>query len=166
VLVAILVVSALLLLFIRVRASINNGKASVPAPKPSSLVVESKGGNKESHVTTESEEKKSTTIPETSLPPSTTQPIKIFFDFNRSNINKNVYCIFDKIDGIVSRAGQKNLRVMIEGNADSIGSPSYNVTLSRMRAVRVADSLSRRLASNETREGRAENRRTEVHIFY
>ena len=111
-------------------------------------------------------------------------PIKIFFDFNRFAINKNVYCIFDKIVEIVRQQGARNLKIVVEGNADSIGPSWYNVVLSKMRAAHVADSLSRRLripfnsielvangsskpaATNETRDGRAENRRTEVLLYY
>ena len=111
-------------------------------------------------------------------------PIKIFFDFNRFAINKNAYCIFDKIVETVRQQGSKNLKIVVEGNADSIGPSWYNVTLSKMRAARVADSLSTRLriplnsielvangsnkpvATNETRDGRAENRRTEVVLYY
>lgn len=118
------------------------------------------------------------------LPFASNTPIRIFFDFNRASINKNVYCIFDRIEEIVRQKGWTNLKIVVEGNADSIGTPWYNKTLSEMRAARVADSLSRRLgiplkgielvangsskpvASNETRDGRAENRRTEILLYH
>ncbi len=177
VLVTALIIGALLLLFIRVRASVNTGKVSV---KPSQPAVEKQAerisDNKPAQKHTE---EKSITPPE-----SSPGAIKVFFDFNRAQINKNVYCIFDRIDEAVRHVGRQNLRIVVEGNADSIGSSWYNVSLSRMRAARVADSLSKRLgiplnnielvangstkpvASNETRDGRAENRRTEVYIYH
>lgn len=110
-------------------------------------------------------------------------PVRIYFAFNKAGINKNVYCIFDRIESIVRRDGAQNLRIVVEGNADSIGPAWYNVELSRRRAARVVDSLSRRLgiqmssitlvangsskpiASNSTPEGRADNRRTDIIIY-
>ncbi len=111
-------------------------------------------------------------------------PIRIYFDFNRAGINKNVYCIFDRIERLVRNGDRSGLKIVVEGNADSIGPSWYNVILSKRRASRVADSLSKRLgvplksisvvangstkpiASNSTRDGRADNRRTDVVIQY
>ncbi len=110
-------------------------------------------------------------------------PIRIYFGFNRIHINKNVYCIFDRIQSLVGSEGPDGVRIVVEGNADSIGTSWYNVKLSRRRAGRVADSLSKRLgipishitliangsskpiASNSTAAGRADNRRTDVLIY-
>lgn len=110
-------------------------------------------------------------------------PIRIYFAFNRAQINKNVYCIFDRIQDLVRQEGAGSIRIVVEGNADSVGAPWYNVKLSRRRAALVADSLSRRLgiplssislvangsakpiASNRTRAGRADNRRTDVIVY-
>ncbi len=111
-------------------------------------------------------------------------PVRIYFDFNKAAVNKNVYCIFDRIQSIVREKGPQSVRVVVEGNADSVGPSWYNNLLSRRRAARVADSLSRRLgipvrmisivangatkpiASNKTRDGRADNRRTDVLIYF
>jgi outer membrane protein OmpA-like peptidoglycan-associated protein len=111
-------------------------------------------------------------------------PTKVFFDFNSAKVNRNAYCIFDRIEEILRERGVRNPKIIVEGNADSIGPSWYNVVLSRERAARVADSLSKRLkipvesielvangsakpvASNRSREGRAENRRTEIRIVY
>jgi outer membrane protein OmpA-like peptidoglycan-associated protein len=111
-------------------------------------------------------------------------PIRIYFGFNHSSINKNVYCIFDRIQELVRRKGNSGLKIVVEGNADSVGPAWYNQQLSRQRAARVADSLARRLgiprqnislvangsgkpiASNKTRDGRADNRRTDVLIYF
>ncbi len=111
-------------------------------------------------------------------------PVRIYFAFNKSHINKNVYCIFDRVQGLVRDRGAGGIHIVVEGNADSIGAPWYNVRLSRQRAARVADSLSARLgvplsdftlvangsrkpiASNSTAAGRADNRRTDVIIYH
>ncbi len=116
--------------------------------------------------------------------PAGNSPVRIYFDFNRAAINKNVYCIFDRIEQIVKQSGGNSLRIVVEGNADSIGPSWYNVELSRKRAARVADSLARRLgipldritlvangsnkpiAPNSTRDGRADNRRTDIVIYH
>jgi len=113
---------------------------------------------------------------------TSSQPIRIYFAFNRAAINKNVYCIFDRIGEVATATGAAHLSIVVEGNADSIGPRQYNIRLSRIRAERVADSLAKRLgiprksieivangfskpiASNATRAGRADNRRSEVYI--
>lgn len=110
-------------------------------------------------------------------------PVRIFFGFNHAGINKNVYCIFDRIENLVRQNGSGAVRIVVEGNTDSIGPSGYNLELSRRRAARVADSLSLRLgipvssiklvangstkpiSSNGTSDGRANNRRTDIIIY-
>jgi OmpA-OmpF porin, OOP family len=87
--------------------------------------------------------------------------------------------ILARVRDVAQELGPKNLR--IEGHTDSMGSDSVNKTLSQSRAQTIADyfsrngidraileteglSFSKPLATNKTKEGRAQNRRVDVII--
>ncbi|MCL4511132.1 MAG: OmpA family protein [Bacteroidetes bacterium] len=196
VLIAVVIFGALLFLFFMVKGTESTKTLTSPLPAPVAESTRTKTSQPPlpaaANSQNVSEQTSEAEVPTQNIPKENQQlekqrsirsPIRIFFDFNRASINKNVYCIFDRIEKAVRQNGSKNLKIVVEGNADSIGPQWYNIYLSRMRAIHVADSLSKRLgvpmkniklvangsskpiASNSTRSGRAENRRTEIILY-
>jgi outer membrane protein OmpA-like peptidoglycan-associated protein len=102
------------------------------------------------------------------------------FDFNKWNIRPDARPILDEAIRVLHE--ERNVELSVEGHTDAIGSDAYNLRLSERRARAVADYLaaggierrrmrvvgdgeSRPVASNATEEGRAQNRRVELHIL-
>ena len=106
-------------------------------------------------------------------------PSGINFAYNSANVEPQFRATLDRVAGVLSEYNQSYIDVY--GHTDSTGSDAYNQTLSERRAASVADYLSSHgvqaariatrgfgetqpIASNETEEGRAANRREEIKI--
>lgn len=102
------------------------------------------------------------------------------FDFDKSNIRPDARPVLD--EAIRTLKEEPNIRVRIEGHTDSIGTEQYNERLSQRRAESVraylidggiapsrleAVGFGERdpVASNDTADGRAQNRRAELEVI-
>lgn len=105
---------------------------------------------------------------------------QVQFDFGKATLRKDSDAILDEVaNAILGNPGI--IRVEVQGHTDAIGEVAYNQTLSQQRAEAVLAALvardvppekvvargygnQRPVASNDTEEGRAENRRVEFDI--
>lgn len=104
----------------------------------------------------------------------------ILFDVNKAELKQASRDNLTKLAGILNKYPDTN--ILLEGHTDSTGSEEWNLELSRLRAQSVANYLAGQkvmetrfttmgygegqpIASNETADGRATNRRVEVAIY-
>lgn len=104
----------------------------------------------------------------------------ILFDFNSYQLKPDAIKFLDTIYSVLS--GMDYRKIVVEGHTDNIGSPEYNLKLSKERAQAVANYLiakgipkekiavigygkSKPLYPNDTEEHRAKNRRVEIKVL-
>lgn len=102
----------------------------------------------------------------------------VLFDFDRAVIKPSAAGPLDEVIRILKE--NPGLRVSLEGHTDSVGTAAYNMGLSVRRAdavkrymiekgidagrlVTKGYGLTKPVASNQTKDGRAQNRRVEIH---
>ena len=114
------------------------------------------------------------------IPGEVTIMRNIFFDSCKANLKDESLAELNKLYEFLIQ--NPSIAVEISGHTDDVGSEDYNMTLSDQRAQAVTDFLvakgidsnrlqhkgygfTKPLTTNQTQEGRAKNRRTEIKVI-
>jgi outer membrane protein OmpA-like peptidoglycan-associated protein len=114
------------------------------------------------------------------IPGEVTIMRNIFFDSGKANLKDESLAELNKLYEFLIQ--NPSIAVEISGHTDDVGSEDYNMTLSDQRAQAVTDFLvakgidsnrlqhkgygfTKPLTTNQTQEGRAKNRRTEIKVI-
>jgi OOP family OmpA-OmpF porin len=106
-----------------------------------------------------------------------TYAAKVLFDINSAKVKSEAYPML--LEAVLIMKKNSDLKVEVDGHADSTGAAAYNMTLSEKRAEAVKKhfvdqgidpdrlttkgfGITKPAASNKTKEGRAKNRRVEL----
>lgn len=104
----------------------------------------------------------------------------VFFEFAKATLEKESFLELDRMIGVMIK--NSNMAIEVQGHTDNVGSDAANMKLSQLRADAVRDYFllkgisadrvkssgfgeSKPVASNETTEGQAKNRRVEFVIL-